>query len=175
MDDPQIIEMHQQWNGADYALYDHFNKTFHKAMEDGGQDFQDEVALYKIYNTKVADYCAKVVAQMTGHPQRIYDLHKNMKPLRLPPSKWSEAVDIDPVWCAATQIDIMPFYNILRIKQFPQICKYIEQFSDTRPHMFRLDDKRHKINMVRNYCVDNVQKTMIPLAVLATPGIYTWY
>ena len=104
----------------------------------------------------------------------IHNLYKEMKPLEIPASKWGEAVTIDPVWCAAAQIDIMPFYNVLRVKQFPQICKYLSHDPELKPHMFRINDQKQTVSMVPDFCVENKEKTMIPLDVLATKGIYSW-
>ena len=174
MDDPEVVGLHRQWNNADYALYDRANQTLWRTIESLGSDFWDEVHLYKEYNSQVAEYCGPIIKQLSREPAVIYNLYKEMKPLEIPASKWGEAVTIDPVWCAAAQIDIMPFYNVLRVKQFPQICKYLSHDPDLQPHMFRINDQKQTVSMVLDFCVENKEKTMIPLDVLATKGIYSW-
>ena len=174
VDDPEVVRLHREWNNADYALYDRANQTLWKTIESLGSDFWDEVQLYKEYNRQVVNYCEDVINNIRVQPATIITLYKEMRPLTLEASKWGQAVEIDPVWCAAAQIDIMPFYNVLRVKQFPQICKYLSHDPTLKPHMFRIYDKQKKVHMVPDFCVENTENTLIPLDVLATRGIYSW-
>lgn len=174
-DDPDIVDKHKQWNGVDYILYDRANRTFWSLVESLGSDFQQELQLYKSYNAKIGKYCSNIIEQLKGNPGNIYDVYDSEKPITLPASKWGGSVTIDPVWCASAQIDIMPFYNILRVKQYPQICDYLDEDPSLQPHMFRVDVKRAKIKMVQNFCVNYTGPHLIPLEVLATRGIYSWH
>ena len=170
MDDPEVVRLHRQWNNADYALYDRANQTLWRTIESLGSDFWDEVHLYKEYNSQVAEYCGPIIKQLSREPAVIHNLYKEMKPLEIPASKWGEAVTIDPVWCAVAQIDIMPFYNVLRVKQFPQICKYLSHDPELQPHMFRINDQKQTVSMVPDFCVENKEKTMITLKCISYEG-----
>ncbi len=173
-DEEEILRLHRRWNNADYALYDRANLSFWKTIHLLGNDFWDEVRLFKQYNSKIGEYCRPIVQKMVKGPSVIHSLHRDAKRLSLPASRWGDAVTIDPVWCAASHIDIMPFYNILRVKQIPQICRYLTKDLSLKAHMFKIDDKRRSVRMIPDYCALNPENTMIPLDVLATRGLYAW-
>ena len=175
--DPELIKLHKAFNMVDYIMYDHFNNTLWKQIEEEGKDFWDEKDVYEKYQEMSGDYCEVVYKQMKKNVSSIYHLHKAVKPLILPATNWGPEAKIDPVWCLVSRIDIMPFYNILRVKQYPQICQHLVPF-DTKKggsaYTFRMDNNRKTIQMKPQYCAKNPENLMAPLELLATKGQYMW-
>ncbi len=105
----------------------------------------------------------------------IYTLHRTKEPLLIPATRWGGEARIDPAWCAVARIDIMQFYNILRVKQYPQICKYQVTDSEAGPMTFRLNEREKTVRMIPQYCAKNKDNSMgVPLDLLATRGMYMW-
>ena len=156
-------------------MYDHFNTTLWQEIDKEGKDFWDELHVYEKYQEMSGDYCQPVYNEMKNNVSSIYHLHKKMKPLMLPETKWGSKAQIDPVWCLVSRIDIMPFYNILRVKQYPQICKYVIPPEDGKnPYTFHLDHQRKTLQMLPQYCAKNPKNLLAPLELLATKGKYMW-
>ena len=173
--DPELVQLHKRFNNVDYILYDHFNATLWKEIRKEGQDFWEEMDVYEKYQEMSGDYCEIVYKEMKKNVSSIYHLHKNMKPLILPATKWGPETIIDPVWCLVSRIDIMPFYNILRVKQYPQICEHLIPLGEKgNSYTFRMDNNRKTIEMMPQYCAKNPEKLLAPLDLLATKGKYIW-
>ncbi|XP_006821250.1 galactose-3-O-sulfotransferase 2-like [Saccoglossus kowalevskii] len=47
----------REWNFADHALYQHFNKTFWKRVHAEGEDFSQEVEHLRYRNRQIYDFC----------------------------------------------------------------------------------------------------------------------
>ena len=121
------------------------------------------------------EYCEDVYKSMRINISSIHTLYKSKPPLVIPATKWGQESHIDPAWCAVARIDIMQFYNILRVKQYPQICKYQVSDSEAGPMTFRPSERDKTIRMIPQYCAKNTDNSMgVPLDLLATKGMYMW-
>ncbi len=162
-------------NAVDYKMYEVFNNTFWKQIQEEGQDFWDELEVYEMYQARSGDYCEPVYKQMKRDITSIYHLYEGMEPLTLEATRWGPEVVIDPVWCLVSRIDIMPFYNILRVKQYPQICTHLEEKDpDTNSYTFKINSKSKSIQMLPQYCAKNKENLLAPLELLAMRGKYMW-
>ena len=69
----------------------------------------------------------------------------------------------------------MPFANLMRIKQYPDLCKYLSpDMLGVEYLTFRVDKFHQNIRMLPQYCSRNPHKTIVPLASLTIPEMYMW-
>ena len=169
--------MHRQWNNVDYLLYEHFNTSLWNQINEHGQDFQEELALYKLYLQEIKGYCDPLVNQIYKNKSSldaIVNIFNNVKPLSFPKTKYGEAFGVDVVWCALTRINIMESYNIMRTKQFPALCDFLSpDVADVEPHQFRINDIRKTVSMWSGYCAKNEDNTLVSLETIA--GTLLWW
>ena len=109
------------------------------------------------------------------NPVLIFDMYNFTPPLILPKSKWGPAVAIDFVTCALMRVDIMPFANLMRVKQYPDLCKYLSSDQLGVTYLtFKVDRFWNKVRMMPQYCSRNPHKTVVPLASLTIRDMYMW-
>ncbi len=156
-------------------MYEHFNTTLWQDIQLQGDDFWDELEVYEKYLEKTEQYCDTVYKAMIKNVSQVYSLYKSMEPLILPETKWGPNEEIDPVWCLVSRIDIMPFYNILRVKQVPQVCQHLEAKEEkTNAYTFRINNEKKSIQMSPHFCARNAENLLVPLQTLAAKGQYMW-
>ncbi|XP_078660075.1 galactose-3-O-sulfotransferase 3-like [Branchiostoma floridae x Branchiostoma belcheri] len=83
---PELKQKHKDWSYVDYALYDHFNKSFWKRVNSAGNDFSGEVKYFKDLNAKIQRFC------------RDPCLSENQK-LVLSKTRWSPEFTISSDFC----------------------------------------------------------------------------
>ena len=105
----------------------------------------------------------------------ILDIYNTSKPWVLPETAYGPSITIDPLWCVLSRVDIMPLATIMRIKQYPQLCKYLVW---NRPNIlywtFRLNAFKQEVEMLWQFCAENKENTIVPLRTLTVPEIYMW-
>lgn len=57
------FRIHKQWASLDYLLYDHFNKTFWKKVEQQTEDFSEEVSHFTIIQRRSDKFCDFITRQ----------------------------------------------------------------------------------------------------------------
>ena len=153
----------------DYLLYDHFNKSLWKQIQNEGESFQEELTLYKDYIKQTAEYCKPMYDILRRNKTQIFWLHKNIKPLTFPRTKFHEAFSVDTAFCALARVDIAQFYNIMKVHSFPQICDFLDKrYLDTEVNKFRVYDKSKTIEMNSGYCAANPENTLAALEAIKT-------
>ncbi len=172
--DPQIIASHRAWNNVDYELYDRANETLWKVLAMQEDDYWDEVKKYKDYLERIDEYCEPVMTELRKNPKDIHKLMDEFESMELPETKWGEAMTVDVLWCAMAHIDIMPFYNILRAKQFPHICNYLSGVATLRPNAFRVDLRNNVVHMLPQFCANKTDDAPVPWEVLYMEAVYNW-
>ncbi len=171
--DPELIKLHKKFNHVDYLLYEHFNATLWKQIEQEGQDFWEELQVFHQYQKRARNYCEPIYQQMKRNRNAIFKLYKTKKPMRLPKSRWGPALVIGPVWCLVSRIDTTPLHTILRVKMCPQICYHAVP---PGKYNFWLRNEDHAVQIAPKYCAENKEKTLVPLKLLATKQLkfYMW-
>ena len=158
-------------------MYDHFNASLWNQISQHGEDFQDELSLYRKYLEEIKNYCDPLVGQIHGNKSAlttITNIFNNVKPLRFPKTKYGDEFEVDIVWCALSKINIMEFYNIMRTKQFPALCDFLEPDAyKVQPHEFKIKDKNKTVSMYPAYCVENKNNTLVSLEAIA--GSLLWW
>ncbi|XP_078678636.1 galactose-3-O-sulfotransferase 3-like [Branchiostoma floridae x Branchiostoma belcheri] len=85
-------ERHEEWNYVDYALYDHFNKTFWQKVGEAGNGFWEEVRFFRMVNEKMRDHCAALIQK--GAPCSRYGAT-----LEVSDTQWGPGFTIDREFC----------------------------------------------------------------------------
>ncbi|XP_078700693.1 galactose-3-O-sulfotransferase 3-like [Branchiostoma floridae x Branchiostoma belcheri] len=83
---PDLQQAHREWSFVDYALYDHFNKSFWRRINSSGNDYWGEVEYFKYLNKKIAEHC-----------QSQCSFHK--PPLFVNSTRWSSGFTVDGDLC----------------------------------------------------------------------------
>ena len=173
----KALILHRQWNNVDYQLYENFNTSLWKQINEYGQDFQDELALYKLYLQEIKAYCDPLVNQIFKNESSldaIVNIFSNVKPLAFPKTTYGQAFEIDVVWCALTRVNIMEFYNIMRTKQFPALCDFLSpDAANVEPHQFRINDFKKTVSIWSGYCAKKEHDTLVSLKTVA--GTLLWW
>lgn len=76
---PGNLEIYHRWSHIDFMLYDHFNKTFWKKVEEQDDNFRDEVYFLFQVETQMEIYCF-------GSNRTV-----ERPPLQIPASPWGQA------------------------------------------------------------------------------------
>ncbi|XP_078617242.1 galactose-3-O-sulfotransferase 2-like [Branchiostoma floridae x Branchiostoma japonicum] len=79
------LENHKRINAVDYRMYDFFNRTFWKSVEEeAGRGFWEEVTYFRYLVERVNKYCLA---------------SQNSEPLKVPISKWNNPFSVDETFC----------------------------------------------------------------------------
>ncbi|XP_078696413.1 galactose-3-O-sulfotransferase 2-like [Branchiostoma floridae x Branchiostoma belcheri] len=83
------LENHRRINAIDYRMYNFFNRTFWKGVEEEtGRGFWDEVTQFKMLLKRVNTYCSKV---------------GNKDSLLIPAGTWNEPFSVNKKFCAGLE------------------------------------------------------------------------
>ncbi len=174
---PEALKAHQQWNNVDYALYNHFNASLWKQIEKYGDEFWTELNLYRKYLVEIKAYCDPLANQIFRNWSAVGAMTKilhHVKPLHYPETAYGRAFDIDVVWCTLTRINMMEFYNIMRVKQFPALCDFLMPGSDhVEPNKFGLNDNLMNVKLWSGFCAPKTNNTLVAVETLART--YEWW
>ena len=97
--DPEHIRIYKERSRVDYKLYNYFNQTFWRRVENEKHDFWGEVREYKKTASEMYDYC------QNSPPNLIYNVQDN---------KWTKGFSINKQDC----YDMVHYYDIfLKIKE----------------------------------------------------------
>ncbi len=166
---PELQAMHRKWSNVDYLLYEHFNESLWKQIRAEGESFQEELRLYRKYIKLTHEYCSPMYDVLRKNKTQIYWLHRHMKPLTFPRTKFHEEFQVDVVFCTLARVDIAQFYMIMKVHSFPQICDFLDpQTLKTEVNKFKVKEKMKLIEMNEGYCARNPEKTMVPLEAIKT-------
>ena len=137
--EPELVEKLTNWSRADAILYKTFNETLWENIAQSGKDFWDELEFYKKQKEIIFDFCTPFLRTKKEYCN-ISDLEQYME---IPGSPWGNPFKIDAVWCVTSKISTMILRNIIRVRQYPELCGNIipvENYryflkSKTRPEM----------------------------------------
>ena len=87
-------DLHRRWSRADYALYDHFNRTFWSKVRAQGEDFLQEVSYFRRVRGEVAWFCGSVTPYGEGY-------------IRFPESVWSPAFTFSSEECRLAEAPLL--------------------------------------------------------------------
>ncbi|XP_035676896.1 uncharacterized protein LOC118415991 isoform X2 [Branchiostoma floridae] len=85
-------DRHEEWNYVDYALYDHFNKTFWQKVSETGNSFREEVAFFQQVNQKMRDHCTALI-------QKSQPCSRYGATLEVSDTQWGPGFTVDREFC----------------------------------------------------------------------------
>lgn len=163
----------------DYELYQYFNLSLWKQIQPYGADFYVELELYKSYLQEIQAYCDPLIMQIYANRSALnalVDILDKVKPLEFEESDYGSEFEIDVVWCVLTRINIMEFYNIMRVQEFPTLCDFMVPNADEiNPDQFTLTDnsQEQSVRMWKGFCARKKRNDLVPLEALA--GSLFWW
>lgn len=180
--DESIRKIHETWSAADYKLYYYFLTKLLSELEMMPQDFWDELAQYRITNTKIAEFCDPLEEKLKQNTSAIYGFLGNWETgegklsITIDPSPWGDPFEVDPVDCAFLKFDTIMMRNMLRLLNHKEYCSYKRQ-EHILQHGFHVkyDYKRQKvIEMNSDYCMDWSNHFNVPLKLFSNRKSYMW-
>ena len=114
-----LIEKLKSWSKVDFLLYKLYNQTLWNRVYEYGEDFRKELKFYRFQKKRVIKFC-KPVALKPWEIERFLDVKKS---IMIPKSPWGAEFNIDPVWCLLSKLNLLMFRNIIKIKEYPEICE----------------------------------------------------
>ncbi|XP_019630072.1 PREDICTED: galactosylceramide sulfotransferase-like [Branchiostoma belcheri] len=100
-----LIDAHRKFSKVDYALYQHFNRTFWEKIKQGGQDFKEELEAFRKIQRVTTRYCDS----------------KRTTPLSFPSTKWSMEVRITRHFCSRYGLDTGGYLDHVLKKRYDGI------------------------------------------------------
>ena len=150
----------------DAILYKTFNETLWKNVAQYGQDFWAELKFYKKQNERIFDFCSPFLKTKKEYCD-ILDLRKYME---IPESPWGNPFKVDVVWCMMGKISTMILRNIIRVREYPELCDNIVQLTNYR--LFKKSKTRSEVMLHPDHCSPDLTSEgstfRIPVAVLKT-------
>ena len=175
--EPGLLQNHRNWSKADFALYEHYNDSLWKALSMQSSDFWDELRFYKIQQTKVQNFCSPIIAKIKDDLTMVEDIimKNGTSHFQIPASRWGESTNINSIWCILNKLRILALRNILRVRQYPQLCKYVN-YTNISPYMyeFNIDETREIVTLHPSYCKDKYLDFKFSLEILKQNSAYLW-
>ncbi|XP_035689269.1 galactosylceramide sulfotransferase-like [Branchiostoma floridae] len=146
---------HRQWSPVEYAMYNHFNQTLWRKINEQGPDFFEELEFFRQVNKQVNDFCSHNKPQ-TG---------KDLPTKHIPESPWSDAFDITPNFCTLLGMDYGSIDSLIRTKQGrPILEKPCEQQKvKLKPNLYFVLDGRPGFQTLEDVMKYNPKKSKKPL------------
>ncbi|XP_035696262.1 galactose-3-O-sulfotransferase 2-like [Branchiostoma floridae] len=140
--------IHQKWSNVDYALYNHFNATLWKKIEEQGPDFWEEVRHFEALHNDVMHFCQS---------------SRSMLNIRVGASRWNEEFYVDSRYCAKLKLWSIHYLNYLRKRYYFQRVKMIKSKASVhhvsvqkRSHCFSGSNNATFTNRTASTLVDNM-------------------
>ena len=164
--DPELVEKLTNWSRVDAMLYKTFNEKLWKNIAQYGEDFWEELKFYKKQNERIFDFCAPFLKTKKEYCN-ISDLEKYME---IPQSPWGNPFKVDVLWCMMGKISTMILRNIIRVRQYPELCDNIVPLTNYR--LFKKSRTRPEVMLHPDHCSPDMTSEgstfRVPVPVLKT-------
>ena len=175
--EPRLLRIHQIWSQVDYYLYEHYNKSLWNKLLIQDPDFWDELDFYKAQQIRVVNFCRPLLSRIKNHISKVEEIFKEGDTIKIniPKTKWGESFSINVSWCILNKLRQLALRNVLRVKQYPQLCNYVH-LSNSSPYMyeFEIDETREVVTLHPSYCKNNHPDLGFPLEILNQRTAYLW-
>ena len=175
--EPNLLKIHENWSHIDYGLYERYNASLWEKLRTQDPDFWDELEFYKNQQIRVRNFCLSILSRIKSDLTKVEDIlaENNKLDIRIPKSEWGTDFNIDAGWCISNKLRQLALRNIIRVKQYPKICKYVDQ-NNLSPFMyeFEIDETLDVITLHPSYCKENHRTLGFPLDILKQKSVYLW-
>ena len=149
----------RNWSSVDVLLHRDFNETLWKNIANYGEDFWNKLKFYQNHRQRIVEFCSDI---------------SSTRYIIIPESAWGSEFRVDYVWCLVNRLSPLIIRNIIRVKQYPELCDQIT--SSTREYeKFYKSRTRQEVTLNPDFCSTNQTSSrrafQIPLPILIN-GIY---
>ena len=121
----------RNWSSVDFRLYQMYNTSLWRQVSEYGQDFWDELDFYQTQKIRMFDFCQPVINMVKEDPNKVTKLLDSDESLKIHESPWGHEYKIDYVWCLMTKIHTLALRQMIRVKDYPELCKNITNVSSS--------------------------------------------
>ncbi len=172
--DQRLEEIHRKWSQADHLLYNFYNESLWKILKSQTSDFWEELQFFQAQKHKISDFCSPILAQVAKNLSEVDSIIAQKRSHFVPGSKWGPSTTIEPVWCLLNKFRQLTLRNILRVKQYPQLCQYVGRHSEPFMYEFNINNTVDIVTMHPSYCKENHPSLGIPLEIFQQHSAYLW-
>ena len=155
----KLLDVLRNWSSVDVLLHRVFNETLWKNIAKYGNDFWNELKFYQNHLQRIVEFCSDI---------------SRTRYIIIPESPWGSEFTVDYVWCLVNRLSPLIIRNIIRVKQYPELCDQIT--SSTREYeRFYKSRTRPEVTLSSDFCSTNQTSSrstfQIPLPIVIN-GIY---
>ncbi len=176
----KVEKLHKKLNPEEYALFNHFNRTFWSLVSKQSDDFWEEVHFYQALVKNVSQFCEKFYEKVQQRHIEIFTIISEGKttPFQVPKSRWNKPFFIDVEDCILMKVEKRFFRNVNILKNYPHLCQEIKKTPQKVPAdemTLRWSKGSRKLIFDPLYCFpSNISKYNLPLNVLSKKSVYDW-
>ncbi|XP_066292306.1 galactosylceramide sulfotransferase-like [Branchiostoma lanceolatum] len=127
-----LIHMHRQWSNVDYQLYDYFNATLWRKIQEEDQDFHQEVRHFEKVLQSTTSYCSDSIIKLPMNAVNETTKRKDSREkneakkkavltwatgvLTIPRTAWHNEFDIDPSLCLKLKMEWHDWTHVIKKK-----------------------------------------------------------
>ena len=155
----KLLDVLRNWSSVDVLLHRVFNETLWKNIAKYGNDFWNELKFYQNHLQRIVEFCSDI---------------SRTRYIIIPESPWGSEFTVDYVWCLVNRLSPLIIRNIIRVKQYPELCD--QTTSSTREYeRFYKSRTRPEVTLSSDFCSTNQTSSrstfQIPLPIVIN-GIY---
>ena len=173
-----LAEKLKNWSKADLILYNIFNETLWNGITEHGSSFWDELEFYQAQTRRIYEFCTSIVNLVEENTGQVREMLESSDHIIFPKSPWGGEYKIDHVWCLMSKLNLMAFKNIIRVKEYPELCNLLTSDSHLLSlNKFNTLKSENKFGMNPMHCSKNLtagtSSYQVPVEVLLDPKVYT--
>ena len=176
--DPHIRAKVQTLLRVDFILHQTFNKTLWRDISRYGPDFWEELRFYTQQKWRIRTFCQTVIKSIRFGPDQVEAALRLETRLVIPESPWGREYTVDYTWCLVSKLNMRVFRNLIRIREYPELCDNLMEGSQDAPLTYFYKNKTSaEVDMNPAFCRhDNASRNNvtfnIPLEVLLATDLY---
>ena len=171
----------KRWILVDFKLYSKFNETLWREISGYGQSFWKEVDFFKAQTRRIYKFCSQIFNLILKHSAQVRILLQSEDHIVIPGSPWGAEYRIDQIWCLMSKMNLNAFKNIIRVKQYPELCDQLSISDDSGKNLSLNKFKKFRngtlVEMNPLICSKNLTKDFssyqVPVEILLKQRIYT--
>ncbi|XP_066300955.1 galactose-3-O-sulfotransferase 2-like [Branchiostoma lanceolatum] len=118
----ETVEKHRQWSKVDYNMYDYFNESLWKMIQDEEQrGFHSEVRHFRSVLQEVKEYCSILPK---GYIKSLKPVPKKM----ILASQWNDAISLDELFCLELRMGWDDWKYVVKTSHLGQLRKDLPDF-----------------------------------------------
>ena len=167
----------REWSHIDTYLHNIFTKRLKKEISAYGNDFQKELQFYNNQTNRLKIFCSKIVNVVQTNTEEARKLLESNDHIMIPKSLWGNEYKVDYIWCLMSQINLMVLKNIIRVKEYPELCDQLTRgCKNLDLNEFEKPLNKSQVKMSPTHCSKSLtpetSSYQVPKGVLLDSTIY---